>query len=356
MIHHKGTNSMTGTMRAVVKPARQPGLLLTTVDVPAIGPRDVLIKVRATSICGTDLHLYNWDSWAQGRIKHVPFVQGHELCGDVVEVGPEVAALKAGDFISAESHIVDYEGDYYRRGLGHVAPETQIIGADRDGSFAEYIALPWQNARKNPKDMPTHIAVLKENFGNAIHTSYATDLEGKDVLITGCGPVGLMTLLIARARGARTVIAVDVSDYRTQFAQRLGADHVVNPKNEDLVEKVRDLTGGAGVDVLLEMSGAASAIVQGLSLVKFAGSAVVFGLPAKPLEFDLSNLVIFKGMTLYGIIGRKMWKTWEQMEELLSSGKVDLSPIVTHTFQLDEFDKAFATMASGNSGKVMMIP
>ncbi|HLF25127.1 MAG TPA: L-threonine 3-dehydrogenase [Anaerolineae bacterium] len=347
---------MTDTMQAVVKPAREPGLTLTTKEVPAIGPRDVLIKVRATSICGTDLHIYNWDAWAQGRIKHIPLIQGHELCGEVVEVGSEVARLKPGDFISAESHIVDYEGEYYKRGLGHVAPETQIIGVDRDGSFADYIALPWQNARKNPKDMPLHIAVLKENFGNAIHTGFAAELEGKDVLITGCGPVGLMTMLIAHARGARTIVASDVSEYRIQFARQLGADHIVNAKTEDLVEKVRDITHGAGVDVLLEMSGAPSAIVQGLSLIKYAGVAVVFGLPAKPFEFDLSNLVIFKGITVHGIIGRKMWKTWEQMEDLLSRGKVDLSPLVTHTFKLEEFDQAFAAMASGNSGKVMMTP
>ena len=347
---------MTETMRALVKSARQPGLTLTTVDVPRIGPQDVLIKVRATSICGTDLHIYDWDDWAQGRIRRVPFVQGHELCGDVVEVGSAVTALKPGDFVSAESHIVDYEGDYYKRGLGHVAPETQIIGADRDGSFAEYIALPWQNARKNPPDMPTRIAVLKENFGNAVHTGCATDLGDQDVLITGCGPVGLMTLLIARARGARMIIAADISDYRTELAKRLGADHVVNPKKDDLVEAVRDLTRGAGVDVLLEMSGAATAITQGLSLVKFAGHAVAFGLPARPLEFDWSSLLIFKGITVHGIIGRKMWQTWEQLEDLLSSGKVDLSAIVTHTFKLEEFDQAFATMASGNSGKVMMVP
>jgi threonine 3-dehydrogenase len=347
---------MTDTMRAAVKPARQAGLTLTTLDVPKIGPQDVLIKVRATSICGTDLHIYNWDTWAQGRIKQIPLVQGHELCGDVVEVGKDVTRLKPGDFVSAESHIVDYDGEYYKRGLGHVAPETKIIGVDRDGSFAEYIALPWQNARKNSRDLPTHIAVLKENFGNAIHTGFATELEGKDVLITGCGPVGLMTMLIAHARGARTTIASDVSDYRIQFARSLGADHIVNPKTQDLVQTVRDITHGLGVDVLLEMSGAPSAIVQGLSLVKYAGNAVAFGLPSKPFEFDLSNLIIFKGITMHGIIGRKMWRTWEQMEDLLNTGKVDLSPLVTHTFKLEEFDQAFAAMASGDSGKVMMIP
>lgn len=347
---------MTNTMRAAVKPARQAGLTMTTLDVPQIGPQDVLIQIKATSICGTDLHIYNWDTWAQGRVKRVPLVQGHELCGEIVDIGKDVTRLKVGDFVSAESHVVDYEGEYYRRGLGHVAPETKIIGVDRDGSFAEYIALPWQNARKNPKDMPVHIAVLKENFGNAIHTGFAADLEGKDVLLTGCGPVGLMTLLIAHARGARTIIASDISEYRIQFARKLGADHIVNAKTDNLVERVRDITHGAGVDVLLEMSGAPSAIVQGLSLVKYAGTFVAFGLPSKPFEFDLSNLIIFKGITVYGIIGRKMWRTWEQMEDLLASGKVDLSPIVTHRFKLEEFDQAFAAMASGNSGKVMMIP
>jgi threonine 3-dehydrogenase len=347
---------MTETMRALMKPARQPGLVLTTKEIPAIGPRDVLVKVRATSICGTDLHLYNWDAWAQGRIKHVPYVQGHELCGDVVDVGSEVTQVRRGDFISAESHIVDYDGEYFKNGLGHVAPETEIIGADRDGSFAEYIALPWQNARKNPKEMPTEIAVLKENFGNAIHTAFATTLGNKDVLITGCGPVGLMTLLVARTLGARTIIAADISEYRAQFAKRLGADHIVNPKNEDMLGKVRDLTQGKGVDVLLEMSGAASAIVQGAALIRFAGNMVAFGLPSKPLEFDLANLVIFKGITVHGIIGRKMWDTWEKMEALLDGGKVDLSPIVTHKFKLEEFERAFATMAGGNSGKVVMYP
>lgn len=347
---------MTETMRAVIKPARQPGLVLTTKEIPSIGPRDVLVKVRATSICGTDLHLYNWDTWAQGRIKNVPYVQGHELCGDVVNVGSEVTQVSVGDFISAESHIVDYEGAYFKSGLGHVAPETKIIGADRDGSFAEYIALPWQNARKNPKDMPLEIAVLKENFGNAIHTAFATSLEDKDVLITGCGPVGLMTLLVARALGARTIIAADISDYRVQFAKRLGADHTVNPKYEDMLTKVRDLTHGAGVDVLLEMSGAGSAIVQGTALVKFAGHMIAFGLPSKPLEFDLANLVIFKGITIQGIIGRKLWDTWEKMEALLDANKVDLAPIVTHKFKLEDFEKAFAIMAGGDSGKVVMYP
>lgn len=347
---------MTDTMRVLVKPDRQPGLVMSTKDVPKIGPREVLVKIRATSICGTDLHLYNWDSWAQSRIQNIPLVQGHELCGDIVEVGSNVDSVHVGDYISAESHIVDYEGEFYNNGMGHVAPETQIIGIDRDGSFAEYIALPWQNVRKNPQDMPTEIAVLKENFGNAIHAAFATELEGKDVLLTGCGPVGLMALLVARARGARSITAVDISDYRIQFAKRLGADHTINPKHESIIDGVRDLTNGVGVDVLLEMSGAASAIIQGITSVKHTGDVVAFGFPSKPIELDLANLVIFKGLTIYGVVGRMLWDTWEQIEEMLDSGKVDLTPIVTHKFKMEEYEKAFATMADGKSGKVVLYP
>ena len=347
---------MTKPMRALAQP--KPAIVLTiiTKDFPPVGPNNLLIKVRATSICGTDLHIYNWDTWAQGRVKQIPLIQGHELCGDIVEVGSKVTERKVGDFVSCESHIVDYNGEYYKKGLGHVAPETKIIGVDRDGSFAEYIVMPWQNAWVNPSDMPTEIAVLRENFGNAIHTAYAVDVKDKTVLMTGCGPVGLMTMLAVRALGAKTIVVSDISDYRIKFAQRLGADYANNPKQNDLVQQVRYWTHGEGVDVLLEMSGAATAIQQGFSLVKYAGDVVAFGLPTRPIEFDIANAVIFKGITVHGIVGRKMWSTWEHSDELLTGNVVDLSPIVTHKYQLDEVDKAFATMASGESGKVMMYP
>lgn len=343
-------------MRALVKQTRAKGLTMMARDVPHIGPDDVLIKVRATSICGTDLHIYNWDTWSQGRVKAVPLIQGHELCGDIVEVGKNVRERKIGDFVSCESHIVDYNGEYYQHGLGHVAPETKIIGVDRDGSFAEYIAMPWQNAWINPPDMPTEIAVLRENFGNAIHTAYAVDVKDKTVLMTGCGPVGLMTMLAVRALGAQMIICSDISDYRIKFAARLGADYINNPRETDLVQQVRHLTQGEGVDVLLEMSGAPTAIQQGFSLVRYAGDVVAFGLPTRPFEFDLANAVIFKGITVHGIVGRKMWSTWVHSDELLTSKIVDLTPIVTHRYKLEEVDQAFATMASGESGKVVMYP
>ncbi len=345
-----------GVMKAVIKARPEPGLEMASIPIPVVQPNEVLVKVLATSICGTDRLLYEWTPWAQQRCKGIPFVQGHEMCGEVVEKGARVRSLNVGDRISAESHIVDYDGEYFLKGLGHVAPETSIIGVDRDGAFAEYIALPWQNARRNPAGMPLKVAVLKENFGNAVHVGYAVELEGRDVLITGAGPAGLMTLLVARARGARRIFASDISKYRLDFARRLGADEVIDPGRESLFEKVMDLTQGRGVDVLLEIAGAERAIADGLGLVRAGGHAVAFGLPKGPIRLDLSELVIFKGVTLHGVVGRRLWDTWERMEHLLESGRVDLTPIVTHEYPLSEYERAFRTMNQGECGKVMMRP
>ncbi len=343
-------------MPALIKTGPVPGLEMTQVPVPRVGPLEVRVKVLATSICGTDLHLYNWTHWAQDRVRHFPLVQGHELCGEVVEIGRDVNSVRKGDFVSAESHIVDYQGRFFQSGLGHIAPETRIIGVDRDGAFAEYVVLPWQNVRPNPPDMPLKVAVLKENFGNAVHVAHAVEVADRDVLITGCGPAGLMTLLVVRARGARKIIVADVSSYRLDFARRLGADVTVDPSRESLSERVRDETGGRGPDVLLELSGAPSAVLGGLDLLRPGGRAVAFGLFAEPLEIDLDELLIFKGVSWHGVVGRRLWETWEQMESLMETGRVDLSDIVTHEFPLHDFGKAFETMVAGRCGKVMMIP
>lgn len=348
---------MSKMMQAVVKPAPRKGLELTRVPVPRIRQGEVLIKVRAASICGTDSHLYDWTSWARHRVRNFPLIQGHELCGDIVEVGAEAnKRLKPGDFVSAESHIVDYGGEYFRKGMGHIAPETQIIGVDRDGAFAEYIALPWQNARLNPSDMPENVAVLKENFGNAVHVGFTVDVRDRDVLMTGCGPAGLMTLLVLKARGARSIIVSDVSSYRLDFALRLGADAAIDVTREDLAEKVRDLSREGGVDVHLEMSGAVSAIIGGLDLLRAGGHAVAFGLPSRSFEFELAELVIFKGVTLHGVVGRRLWETWDQMTALLEDGSIDLSRIVTDEYPLEDFAKAFRTMQQGECGKVVLRP
>ncbi len=346
---------MAQKMTAVIKARPAPGLEVATRPVPRVGPDDVLIRVKAASICGTDLHIYRWDPWAQNRVKP-PFIIGHEFCGEVVERGKNVRTVQIGDFISAESHIVDNTCYYCRTGQGHICIKTRIIGVDRDGAFAEYISIPAQNAWVNPPDMPVEIAVLQENFGNAVHTAFATDLAAKKVLVTGCGPVGVMTIAVARAAGARAIYASDVSAYRLRLARKMGADAVVNPKKDDVVRAVRDLTDGEGVDVLLEMSGAPSALAQGFEVLKYGGEAALLGLTPGPVTFDLNNAIIFKGAKVYGIVGRRLWDTWYRARGLLRSGDVDLHPLVTHRYKLSEYEQAFETMAGGNSGKVVLFP
>ncbi|MBI3732847.1 MAG: zinc-binding dehydrogenase [Chloroflexi bacterium] len=267
-----------------------------------------------------------------------------------------MTTVGVGDFISAESHIVCGVCDLCRTGNGHICRNTRIIGVDRDGCWADYIAIPATNAWVNPPEMPVDFAVLQENLGNAVHTAFAADLRAKKVLVTGCGPVGLMTIAVAKAIGARSIYATDISAYRLNIAQRVGADIICNARTDNVSEVIREATRGEGVDVLLEMSGAPAAIRQGFDLLKYGGSAALLGLPNAPFEFDLANLVIFKGATIYGIIGRRLWETWYQMRGLLRSQAIDLKPIVTHHYALDEFEKAVSTMASGESGKVVMRP
>ena len=347
--------SIPEKMRAIVKSRPGPGLEMAFVDVPEFGPRDVLIKVRAASICGTDLHIYRWDPWAQSRISP-PLIIGHEFCGDVVAVGSEVHDVQVGDYVSAESHIVCGTCAYCRTGRGHLCPNTKIIGVDRDGAWAEYVVIPAENAWPNPPDIPPHIATLEENFGNAVHTAFAVDLRAKKVLVTGCGPVGVMAIAVARAIGARAIYATDISDYRLDLARRMGADVVINARRENVVHRLMAVTEGEGVDVWLEMSGAPSAIQQGFEILKPGGEVAILGLPPEPLSFDLNNWVIFKGVTLHGIIGRRLWETWFQMRGLLRSGAVNLETVVTHQFPLENFEEALEVMASGESGKVVLIP
>lgn len=344
------------TMRVVLKAEAAPGLTkVEDYPVPDIGPGEVLVKVRAASICGTDLHIYRWDDWAASRIQP-PVVIGHEITGDVVRVSPDVQRVKLGDFVSLESHIICNICEYCRTGRGHICENTEIIGVDRDGGFAEYIAIPAQNAWVNSPDMPESISVLMENFGNSVHTALEQDLAGKYVLLTGAGPVGCMAIAVAKAAGARAVFATDISDYRLDLATTMGADHVFNPLNDDVVEGIMDATNGDGVDVLLEMSGAPSAINQGFTVLKADGHVALLGLTAKPINFDLNNNVVFKAATVKGIAGRKLWETWYEMQSLLESGQVDLTPMVTHEFTLDQYDEAFETFESGTSGKVMLRP
>jgi threonine 3-dehydrogenase len=343
-------------MKAILKAERGVGLrYVEDYPVPSLQRGDVLVKVQAGSICGTDIHIYKWDEWAQRRLKP-PLVVGHEITGTVVAVSPEVTHVAIGDQVSLESHVVCNNCYFCRTGRAHLCEKTQIIGVDRDGGFAEYIAIPAQNVWKNPPNLPLSIAVIEENLGNAVHTVMAQDVSAKFVLVTGCGPVGLMAIAVAKAAGARAVIATDISPYRLALACRMGADRVVDVRHENLLAAVEEITGGEGVDVLLEMSGAPSAINEGFAALKEGGEAALLGLAPSAFTFDLNAHIVFKGAIVRGIVGRRLWETWYQVRSLLESGALRLEGLVTHTFPMHDFEQAYQTFMSGESGKVMLIP
>ncbi|MFP4396056.1 MAG: L-threonine 3-dehydrogenase [Anaerolineales bacterium] len=346
------------TMQAVAKMQPGPGFELIREEIPTPQPREVLVKVTATSICGTDVHIYNWDKWSQGRIKP-PLIVGHEFTGEIIEVGSQVRANEpqVGDYISAESHIVCGVCQQCKLGQGHVCPNTRIIGVDTNGCYAEYVTIPVENAWKNPPQMAPQVASLQENFGNAVHTVAAVDMRGKTVLITGCGPAGLMSIPVARAFGAEIIVVTDLSPYRLELARKVGADLALNPREDNIARRAQDAVRGKSFDVLLEMSGAPAALIQGLDLLKPGGDASLLGLAPDTLgDFDMNNLVIMKGITLHGIAGRRLWETWYQMRALLAAQVVDLTPIITHEFPLSRWREAVETMASGKSGKIVMYP
>ena len=344
---------MSEKMRAVIKAKAAPGAEMAMVDIPQVGPGEVLVKVKATSICGTDLHIYNWDLWARSRIKPL-MVFGHEFAGEVAEVGEGVTTLKPGDYVSAETHIVCNVCYQCRTGRAHICRNVSIIGVDRPGSFAEYVSIPEENAWLNPPNMPPEVASIQEPFGNAVHAALSTELAGKTVLVTGCGPIGLMAIGIARAAGAAAVYATEVAPYRLALASRMAPDLALNPTEVDVVNEIRTATDGLGVDVLLEMSGNPSAIHEGFAVLRSGGYAALLGLPSGPVELDLSDEIIFKGATVYGVAGRKMWEAWYQTRALLSSGAVDVSPIITHRLRLEEFEQGLKLMSTGQCGKVML--
>src|SRR5690349_24305802 len=340
---------MPELMRAVVKAEAAPGAILDHVPVPQPGPEDILVRVRAASMCGTDLHIYNWVPWAQSRFHPPPMVFGHECCGEVVEVGRAVSNVRPGDFVSLESHITCGQCLQCRTGQGHVCANVQILGVDRPGVYAEYVAVPAKVAWKNPPDMPVEVASIQEPFGNAVHTVFACDIPTHRVAVIGCGPIGLWAIQIARAAGAAAVYAVDVNPLRVKLAEELGATIAINSREQDPVQVVRAATGGEGADVMLEMSGNPRAIAQGFEMLRYGGQAALLGLPARPVELDLNNAIIFKGATVYGISGRRLWDTWNRTSRLILSGAVDPSKVITHRLDLAEFDRAFALMDRGEA-------
>jgi threonine 3-dehydrogenase len=346
---------MSATMKALRKTKAAKGLEIQEVPVPSVGALDVLVRVSATSICGTDLHIYGWDRWSQGRIKP-PVTLGHEFCGIVERVGEDVTAVKPGDFVSAEMHVNCGHCHQCRLGEAHICQNLKIIGIDLDGAFAEFVKIPATNIWKLDEAIPEHYAAILDPLGNAVHTVLAGAIAGQTVLVTGCGPIGLMSIAVAKACGSSTVFATETNEHRRLMAEEMGADHVINPLSENPVKKILDATGGTGVDVLLEMSGQPAAIQQGFKALRAGGRASLLGIPTENVPLDLVQDVIFKGATVQGIYGRRMYETWVQMTALLKAGRVNLEPLFGERMVLDDFEAAFAKLNSGLAGKILMYP
>jgi threonine 3-dehydrogenase len=338
-------------LKALVKETAGPGFALREVPEPRIREDEVLIQVRRAGVCGTDVHIYEWDDWARGRCRP-PFVVGHEFAGDVVQVGALVENVKVGDRVTAEGHIVDGMCLLCRTGNAHVCPHTKIIGVDRDGCFAELIAMPATNVWHLDANVSYEIGGIHDPMGNAFHTALThTDIPGATVLVTGCGPIGCFAVGICKAAGASRIIASDVNPKRLELARRMGAHDAVHPSEAAVA--VERATAGYGVDVVLEMSGVPTAIHQAFSLVRVGGRVQMLGIPAKPMEVNFASEVIFKGITIYGVVGRRMYDTWHQMTRFLRSGEFDPTPVITHRFPLEGFDDAIHAIKSGEAGKVV---
>ncbi len=338
-------------VRALVKESPSVGFVLKDVPVPAYRDDEVLIKVKAAGVCGTDVHIHEWDAWAQGRCKP-PFTVGHEFAGVVEKVGSLVTDVKVGDRVTAEGHIVCGRCHLCRTGNAHVCPNTKIIGVDRDGAFADYIAMPAGNVWHIDADVPFEIGGIHDPMGNAFHTAlHGTELPGATVLVTGCGPIGIFAVGIAKAAGASHIVASDVNPTRLALARTMGAHSAVHPRDADAA--VMAATQGLGVDVVLEMSGVPAAIHQAFALVRVGGRVQMLGIPAKPMDVDFATEVIFKGITIYGVVGRRMYETWIQMTQFLRAKQFDPTPVITHRFPLEKHAEAIAVIRSGEAGKVV---
>jgi len=346
---------MSKTMMAVMKPQAKPGVEIRDVAIPQIGLTDVLVKVKVASICGTDLHIYNWDRWAQGRIRP-PLIPGHEFCGEVVAYGNEVTSVKEGDFVSAEMHVACGKCLQCRTGEAHICQFVKIIGVDADGAFAEYVRIPESNIWKLDPAIPQEYASILDPLGNAVHTVLAGEIASKTVAVTGCGPIGLFSIAVARAVGASTVFAIEVNQYRRRIAQQMKADFVLDPSNDDVTKILMEQTGGLGVDVVLEMAGHPTAIRTAFDVVRRGGRISLLGLTSKPISLNFSEDIIFKGITIQGINGRRMYQTWYQMTALLKSGKLDLHPVITDRMSMADFSKGMERLTSGEASKILLYP
>jgi threonine 3-dehydrogenase len=339
------------SMKALVKAKAAPGLWLEEVPVPAVGINDVLVRVQKTGICGTDLHIYNWDPWAERTIK-VPMTIGHEFVGEVVQTGSNVTDFHKGDIVSAEGHVVCGRCRNCLAGRRHLCKDTQGIGVNRAGAFAEYISVPMTNIWLHRKDIDRDVAAIFDPFGNAVHTALSFDVLGEDVLITGAGPIGIMAAAIVKHAGARFIVVTDVNDYRLDLAKKMGATMTLNVKNRKLADVQKELGMKEGFDVGLEMSGSPAAFRDMIDNMCHGGKIAMLGIPSEPLAIDWHK-VIFNMLTIKGIYGREMYETWYKMTVMLESG-LNVKPVITHRFHYAEFQKGFEVMRSGQSGKVIL--
>lgn len=338
-------------MKALAKLHREPGIWATEVEMPEVGPNDLLIQIKKTAICGTDIHIFKWDEWSQKTVP-VPMVVGHEYMGVVVGMGSEVKGFTKGDRVSGEGHITCGYCRNCRAGRVHLCRNTIGVGVNRQGSFAEYLSIPAFNAFKLPANIPDNIAAIFDPFGNAVHTALSFDLVGEDVLITGAGPIGIMAAAVARHVGARHIVVTDVNPFRLELAKKMGATRVVDVSKENLTDVMHELGMSEGFDVGLEMSGIPSAVTSMFDAMNHGGKVAMLGIPPPNMNVDWSK-VIFKGLVIKGIYGREMFETWYKMASLIQSG-LDLTPMITHEMPMKDFQKGFEIMASGQSGKVVL--
>jgi len=338
-------------MKALIKAKAEPGIWLEDVPRPDVGPNDVLIQVHKTSICGTDLHIIAWDDWASTTVP-VPMVVGHEYMGIVAKIGTEVEGLSIGQRVSGEGHIVCGRCRNCQAGRRHLCIRTQGVGVNRPGAFAEFVAIPGTNVQPLPDDITDEIGSILDPLGNAVHTTLNFDLAGEDVLITGSGPIGMMAVAIARHVGARYIVVTDVNDYRLAIAETMGADAELNMTRDSLTDTMASLGMVEGFDVGLEMSGHPDALHDMISTMDNGGKIALLGIPPKQAPIDWNDIV-FKGLTLQGIYGRKMFETWYKMLAMLQTG-LDVSAVITHRFAADDYEDAFEVMRSGQCGKVIL--
>jgi len=353
-------------MYAIVKKMHGPGAEISTVDVPKIGKNEVLVKVKAASICGTDVHIWNWNEWAQSRLRKIPLIFGHEFAGEVVEVGGDVTSIQEGDMVSAETHIVDNTCYQCKTDRMHVCRNMEILGVDRDGVFAEYVILPERNAWKNDPKLDPAIASIQEPLGNAVQTvlpkDHIEDIAGKNVVVLGCGPIGLMAIAVLKALGAAKVFATagGLNKVRMELAKKMGADMILSAseKGKNIVKIIRDATDGNGVDVALEMSGSPTAVRQAFEMLTPGGRVSLLGILEKPMELDLNNALVFKAATVYGITGRRMFQTWYQVKGMLSNSdfRNKIASIITHKIPMKDVAKGMDLINSKQAAKVVLEP